>query len=385
MIIKKYIQTCSQQLSFSKQLIYFDSFHNVVNMAKEICITNDRTHKIGDKNFHTIICIVIFVLYQCIFFFYIDEILFGSFLHNYCLMVRSGRIFEVINDWHMWRKYFSEASKHHTFNDTSSLSSVGGINKISPLADNIIAFLGSFFHLFYADYKLHDNILNYDAREDMGRYGDNCQALHRTFYQGSCPSCFAFALASALGARFCLIGNQQRMPSPYRIFDCSGNACKNSDKGLNAVKIMSVMRGGVSDIRESPPIFGWGCQRGTIRSKGFKEVCGISWIKREIILNGPIIMAADLVKLKSKMLHFEEWKEFYDDESNLLNGGGTDEYDNKKAFHALMVLGWSMHPEPHWIIKNSWGDSWGRLGMGRVPWTRHDCAFSFEPLIQNIN
>lgn len=309
---------------------------------------------------------------------YVGEILFGSSLHNYCLMIRGGKLSDIVNDWHDWRKYFRHASKHLDHDNTTADNNN---NKPVIIADNIGAFVSSFIYLFDHQNQHHDdNLIKYDAREDIGRYGDNCRALHHTFYQGSCPSCFAFALASALGSRICLHSpfpeTRSMIPSPYRIFDCSGNLCENSGIGLNTLGVMSVMNEGVPDIRESPSIFGWGCQKGRIKSNGVKLVCGIMWIKREIVLNGPVIMAVDMEKLQDELIQLDEWKEFY-----FFQGDFTRDVKKKSVRHALMILGWGVQPMQHWIVKNSWGAEWGHLGMGRVPWTRRDCALSFKPLI----
>lgn len=312
------------------------------------------------KNRDNILFVLVYIAFQIVIIIYADEILFGSFLHNYYLMVKGGKLTDIVNDWGVWKKYSVESLKRDS--NTS-------------LAKNQIGLLFSFHHVFKGIYSY--NIQSYDARDDVERYGKNCDALHRTFYQGSCPSCYAFALASALGARICLLHSivSPMIPSPYRIYDCSGNYCENMENGLDASMVMSVMREGVPDIKESPQTFGWGCHRGVIRSKNFKEVCGTSWMKREIIMNGPVIMLKNLAMLKMPLIQFDEWKYFFEGELDFTPG------KNNNYNHALTIIGWGLHPIPHWIVKNSWGAKWGRDGAGRVPWTKLDCAFSFEPLI----
>ena len=32
----------------------------------------------------------------------------------------------------------------------------------------------------------------------------------------------------------------------------------------------------------------------------------------------------------------------------------------------VVVLGWGVVPEPHWLIQNSWSDEWGDHGKGKI-------------------
>jgi hypothetical protein len=324
----------------------------------------------------TIACYLLLIAYQCALFMYKDELLFGSLLHNYALMIRCGKYGDLVHDVHLWGKYFHRAlryngtEQHHSAGAALMFPNNNNNNNILPShthEEGLAAWLSSFvaFH-----YRGDENpvLRDYDVRNDVRRYGRDCEALDHVFHQGECPACFAFAFASTLGARLCLVERRTLMPSPHRIFDCAGKACEEPDKGMSAFNVMKVMKDGVPDIRETPPIFGWGCQKGRVRSETFKEVCGIVWIKREIFMNGPVVMPVDLKKLGSQRENsFSEWND---------QGG-----ENRIAMHALMIIGWSVHPIPHWISKNSWGREWGDSGVGRVPWGGRDCAFAFKPLL----
>ena len=125
--------------------------------------------------------------------------------------------------------------------------------------------------------------------------------------------------------------------------------------------IHNIMEDGVPDITETPQVFGWGCQRGKIKSKGLNEICGNNRIKVEIILRGPVIYTVHLEKENKELLKFDEWK---------ITHQVDDIEDNN---HAVTVIGWS---ESYWIVKNSWGSDWGINGTGRVPMTNFDCALT---------
>jgi hypothetical protein len=252
----------------------------------------------------------------------------------------------------------------------------------------------SFYHFFFSaqmaqlldsfSFQTEPNIHreSYDVRELP--HTSQCHALHHVFQQGLCPACFPLSLASALGTRWCMKAGsrssnsssadislgEEGMPSPFRIFDCAGAECSEDAPGLNALHLMMVLREGVPALGQSPPVFGWGCQRGSIRSKDFSQVCGIDRIKREIFMHGPAILFVDLREERHLLMQFEEWG-VWDD----------DTYNTIVSRHSLMLVGWSSTPTPHWIVKNSWGPTWGNKGFGRVPWKDRECVLAFEPLI----
>ena len=208
----------------------------------------------------------------------------------------------------------------------------------------------------------------YDIRNDH-----ECKALSHVFDQGQCPACFAFSLASVLGTKICLAYSKDQMiPSPYRIFDCAGKACHNAETGLNAMNVMNVMKNGVPDISKTPSVFGWGCQVGGIKSKHFREVCGIARIKEEILIHCPVIIVVDLDKKNNIPLReFKEWDD--------LDLRQAESNSNK---HSVMGIGWA---DTHWIIQNSWGKHWGANGTGRVPWSMSTCVLSFDVLIEALD
>ena len=206
----------------------------------------------------------------------------------------------------------------------------------------------------------------YDIRSESGK---KCHGHDYVFDQGLCPACFAFALASTLGYKLCISYDKQIFPSPHRIFDCSGNECQNTDKGLKVLNIINVLKQGIPDINATPGIFGWGCQRGNIKGNGFKEVCGIAKIKEEIFLHGPVILFVDLDKQKNVLMQFNEWDDLLFRDTNSINK------------HSVMVLGWSLS---HWIVKNSWGNNWGVNGTGRIPWSNNDCVLTFNAFIKPL-
>ena len=93
------------------------------------------------ENKQTIFYGLFFIVYQSILFIYADEILFGSVLHNYCLMLRSGKLSDVVNDWHAWKRYFVQVSKRDA---NTSLSQNGLVLKGDNITDFCIPFLISF-------------------------------------------------------------------------------------------------------------------------------------------------------------------------------------------------------------------------------------------------
>ena len=322
-------------------LLYTKLIYNHASELKQKFMSHSdekKTKKVCDI-IQIILVYLCGITLNCFIVFHSETFFFGSFLHNYALMIRNGKVENIVNDISNWKQYYDSLRIHSTNNNTYE---------------------------------------RYDMRDD---FHEPCSALDNVFNQGSCPSCFAFALASMLGVKICKMNmGTQLMPSPYRIFDCAGNGCQAPKSGISAIEIVKVITEGVPDIHETPTVFGWGCQKGKIRCKGFHEVCGTLWIKRELLLNGPLIQAVDLYGRKKEFMQFHEWGDL---EFRSLTTGEVDPPPPHHVTpkHAVMIIGWDLSPVPHWIIKNSWGHEWGELGIGRVPWSKKDCAFSFDPII----
>lgn len=208
------------------------------------------------------------------------------------------------------------------------------------------------------------------------QYGHQCYALSHVFEQGACPACITFSLASLLGARLCLLGLRRgrnamtEMPCPYRMFDCAGGKC-SVQKGLNAPQIMEIMQRGVPLLHQTPPYFGWGChgQSGVFKARMYRHVCGIDRIRRELVQNGPVLLFIDLQR---ETMEFGEWE-------SQPHHKNQSQKNSRVSIHSLMIMGWSLSPIPHWIVKNSWGEGWGKRGKGRVQWKKGDCGLVFEP------
>jgi len=56
----------------------------------------------------------------------------------------------------------------------------------------------------------------------------------------------------------CLRNRADRIPSPYRLFDCTGKRC-NDELGVSLDEVSAIMHQGVSDIDSSPQQFGLPC------------------------------------------------------------------------------------------------------------------------------
>lgn len=157
-----------------------------------------------------------------------------------------------------------------------------------------------------------------------------CRIFHRVFTQDGCGACSAFAVATVLAMRACLRDGRDFIPSPYRIFDCSGGNC---DKGVSLSKAMAVARFGVGDIDQSVHAFGLPCDLKFEQhiDVGLRTMIYRDEIKRHVMNYGPV---AASIKVDGEN-------------------------------HAVVLIGWT--PDNEWTIQNSWGVLWGDWhGRGNI-------------------
>ena len=175
----------------------------------------------------------------------------------------------------------------------------------------------------------------------------SCRIHNTTFTQEGCGACAAFALSTAASMHLCLGQGVDRIPSPYRLFDCGGARC---GKGSSVTSLYPAL--GVSDLRDSPQRFGLRCREYTrLDVSSIHQPYALASeyeIKSAMLLSGKPVIG---------IVKGELWRDI---------ATGIFIHINTQSNHALVIVGWGSSPYPHWVVKNSWGESWGDAGYGRV-------------------
>ncbi|XP_048415983.1 procathepsin L-like [Stegostoma tigrinum] len=190
--------------------------------------------------------------------------------------------------------------------------------------------------------------------------------------QGSCLSCYAFAAAGALEGQLAKKRNQYVDLSVQNIIDCS-NEFKNygCNGGLPYRAFKYIKKYGI-ETDQSYPYQAKRNDRCFFNS--FKSVTTIKEFKR--IKNiGEKKLAALVARVGpvSVLVYssLNSWR-FY-------KSGIFDDVDcNKRVDHAVVLVGYvGVSSRGYWIIKNSWGKSWGEEGYMRMIKGKNMCGIKY--------
>jgi len=203
---------------------------------------------------------------------------------------------------------------------------------------------------------------SYDARDNWpGCFGDVQDS-------GNCSSSYAIAAAEVLAARFCIADNAKHADlrlSAQQVLSCDkkSRGCKGG--GIDAVWSY-IQRRGLYPEKCVPYAGekGAACKTECKEEDKLKVIdhCVLTnekAIKREVYNRGPV--AAPLY-LKNEYLVYgagvytptENAEQLFDTEG-------------KPQMHAVTVLGWGRSQgNPYWLVRHSWGASWGENGYARV-------------------
>jgi hypothetical protein len=208
--------------------------------------------------------------------------------------------------------------------------------------------------------------------------------------QKSCGACSAFAVSTAYAMRECAREGRDVIPSPHMLFDCGGGGCA---EGASLGQMVDALnsRGTVRDADDAVAEFGWGCaQQETSVDIPYPISLFEAWkddeanLKTELfVFKNPLLVTVE-PDLNMILYPYSTWKgrkaqgnvEWFQTVDNKwipavkppegqelpIHHTKTPLYDT----HVMVVLGWGSHPEPHWIVQNSWGRTWGRDGKGKI-------------------
>eukprot|EP00695_Tsukubamonas_globosa_P000414 TRINITY_DN130_c0_g1_i1.p1 TRINITY_DN130_c0_g1~~TRINITY_DN130_c0_g1_i1.p1 ORF type:complete len:350 (+),score=194.99 TRINITY_DN130_c0_g1_i1:52-1050(+) len=187
--------------------------------------------------------------------------------------------------------------------------------------------------------------------------------------QGQCGSCWSFSTTGAIEGAWFLSGKPLTSLSEQNLVDCSKNcvtfeneeACNEGcNGGLPWAAYQYVIENNGIDTEASYPYKG---VDGTCSFNGNNVGARLSnWtaiaadpqaVKQALYSRGPVSVGLNA-----------EWLQFY-------FGGISNPWlcDPAKIDHAVLIVGWGVKEgttEEYWIVKNSWGESWGEKGYFRL-------------------
>ncbi|CAE8631237.1 unnamed protein product [Polarella glacialis] len=204
---------------------------------------------------------------------------------------------------------------------------------------------------------------NYDLRMVMP------ECTTEVYDAGNCSSSYAVAAAGVLSSRFCFDDNEKYKGlqlSPQQIISCDKKSQGCQGGGFDSVWSYISRRG---LFPESCVPFAGGkaaaCKSDCDQSKKLKSIdsClmkgGEKEIKREIFNRGPVMA---MMFLKDDFLVYSGGVYNPTDNANQQYGA-----QGEPMMHAVQIIGWGKSEGTAcWIVKSSWGKTWGEEGYARV-------------------
>ncbi|XP_044521965.1 dipeptidyl peptidase 1-like [Gracilinanus agilis] len=200
----------------------------------------------------------------------------------------------------------------------------------------------------------------------------------QVFYT-SCENAYAFASMAMLEARIRVLTKNSELPvlSTQQILSCSlySDGCRGGDPYLTAGKYAQdfgvVEENCLPYLGHRSPCSLKNCTRYYVSEYhyvgGFYGACNEALMKLELVQHGPMAVSFELY---DDFFHYQ--KGVY---HHLGQRGSSDPH--LLINHAVLLVGYGTDEksgEDYWIIKNSWGSSWGEDGFFRIRRGTDECG-----------
>ena len=195
--------------------------------------------------------------------------------------------------------------------------------------------------------------------------------------QGQCGSCWAFSSTGGIEGAWQLAGNSLTSVSEQELVSCDkvDSGCQG---GLmdNAYSWLKSKQGGSIVTEAAYPYTSGGGSTGTCKSlsgmavgatiSGHTDVTNsedqmAAWTAK----NGPLPIAVDAQS---------GWQTY--------TGGILSSCSGKQLDHGVLAVG--LEAGKYWIVKNSWGSSWGESGYIRLKYGTKQCGLNLSPVVPTV-
>lgn len=180
---------------------------------------------------------------------------------------------------------------------------------------------------------------------------------HGIMNQGPCGSCWAFAFVGMLSFRCCRDKGDEGWLSTQELVSCDKNNAGCQGGGIDTpIEYIKENKGLVTEkcfpYQANNIACPGKCQDGKDWTKShvcnchkYQDCQGVNGMKN-CLTTGPANFGFEV---HQSFMHYKS---------------GIYKCDNSRAMggHAVVAMGYSDAPECHFIVKNSWGDSWGDKG-----------------------
>uniref|UniRef100_A0A6P7GFU4 Cathepsin L-like proteinase n=1 Tax=Diabrotica virgifera virgifera TaxID=50390 RepID=A0A6P7GFU4_DIAVI len=180
--------------------------------------------------------------------------------------------------------------------------------------------------------------------------------------QAACGSCWAFSTTGALEGQLAIHKNQTIPLSEQELMDCDDEnyACSG---GYADVAFEYIEANGISSESQ----YEYTQKKGECRKVENKPVSSISgWLGVPSDEDALIEAVAQYGPVSVSVFANNDWS---------LYGGGIFDHDDCRSNpnHAVLAVGYT---ENSWIVKNSWGASWGEEGYIRLALGKNECQIT---------
>jgi len=194
--------------------------------------------------------------------------------------------------------------------------------------------------------------------------------------QGRCGSCWAFSTTGALEGAWAVRGHGLESLSEQHLVSCDNNDGNLGCDGGWPYKAVDFVRQNGIDTESSYPYSSAGGTSGSCTSS--------SGTRADIEVASHIVVESDEDQMAAWVAKNGPLSISIDAMSSIwwaYTGGIVSECCNTDVDHAVLVVGFGEeNGQKYWLIKNSWGESWGEQGYIRLERGSNQCGITYQPV-----